>query len=1151
MGAYQNYINAMPTQPKLWFKFDSATSGVLIDSGTVNNGLTISGVVSYSTPSGGIDTNYLNITGGITYTDAATIIPSYLNYTIAWWWRRSTVGNGQGPFGWQISSANTTYAAVSGNTLSVESDGKFYYYSRHGGTAHSDLGPTMNICDNVWRHFAIVRNGTNVSLYINGTLFKTVTNAGTSFINDQLGELRFLTTGNQLDEWALWNYAMTATEVNNLYVHAPANVNRNFTTTPATASNANFPLPTVSTTTGVSFGAIPSVADADLLDASVSADVNFSASSIITTAFMAQTTLVFTFDDYVNIVTSVLVDAIFPPASVSSNINLSNAAGLMDATAEMPEHGSIAGQSIDFFAEEFLGNAIFDLPIQFGDPDNIFNAAPMLATNSLFNLPTIFVTPSYFNLIRRKNPAIYINGGLTNYGYAQPSTVQVQSSFTRAVDNPPMSYIFYDGSNNSYKYNNNVNGNEEVNVSGTGVTNAINAIHLTRNWTYEFWFKPNVENIRGWADTDSQTEIMFDSGPFQLSHTSLTVNLNQTILAFRAMINDGSLDPTLFANVPFTLIPTQNWHHFVITGQTNPADSNQIRMQMYVNGSLLNTANITYTPTAPANGNKFAFYPAQGEMPGLCSFDEAVLYPRALTESEILDHYNYIKFYDPSAVFFTNSATASAELAPGVVLAVQNINFPETPSTASCELVNPTVTASINISNSAPALLANSEAIEPFFYGDPDVVVAEPSMIATADVPQNIFRLDTAYYSYVQTNIAPFRYVTFDSPNSALDWGNDNDFGGVAPFTYAGSILSPINGLNNNSLLSDGVSYITSGLVMKESEHDDTWGTHIETWHTSFWIKKDITDTNPIGLRIIANLHSHENNKHLIVYQYNNHIYLQMDDKVHPVQTFESSVPANVFDGVKHHIVITSKDDNKIQIYKNKLLIMNANFGSIHVETTNSASYLAPNTEANNKARFSVGALITPYEETSLVAIPTASKLIIDEVHWAQTHINQTQVNNLNAAMPQRTDIEWFADPALSTLNDFVDPTFGTGSGINALPLEATNAELVLPTISTQIEYIFNADAFAASAEMVEPFSVIADNITNISIDVDPMFVFAEFPEPQGVFITFSGPTMYATARMASSAPYYDEYNLLILKQSRLPLGTTYAGRWSVGDVDS
>jgi hypothetical protein len=1064
---------------------------------------------------------------------------------------------------------------TTGFQLSLGSNGKFQLRSAANGLSTITNIPVNAAGDpitaNTWYYLAFHRSGNTYKFYVNGYLANTRSDLSATE-TDSLGSVQFrpprfgsqniasatnryvrlsslhyapnetvaggisptaigeiYTVGNTPSAINISQTALPMISTNSVFVNPSVvtTIGINILATPATASNAHFPEIVISTGTGVSFGTEPATANGEISYLSVSGNVNFEHSFFIATALMTEPTIVITFNDHTQITTSIPVSALMVnPFKVLAETNiLINDGVLGTASADIGTHNAIGGSSISYPADEATATALFQEPAFVGQGDRSVNATVLTAT-ALMTEATSAVNSSYFHEIKKINPSIYFNGTTTNYG-STPATIALDSNWTRQPDDAPLNYIFYNGNNNSYDYTGSSGGREQMLISGEDLTTLLNTTHTNKSWTMEYWYKSNAAGTNSWSDGDSQPNwwlffgnVRLQTYSYYLAGTNPETFPNGFSIRVDVDTNTGTYGAQTgnLANVA----PSFNWHHIVLT-----QDGSAVKL--YLNGGLFLSFSAPGT-VAPNDIESFIqFYPSTFEQNGFASLDEIAYYNYPISASTISDHYFYIKNFDPSKIFYAEPFVAAAEITQTNVIAVENKNIPATPITASILFVEPSIVTNINLSISATPLTASSNAVEPFFYGDPDVIINEPSMIATADIPPNIFRLDTAYYNYVQTNIAPFRYVTFDAPNSFLDWGSDNDFGGAAPFTYAGSILEPINGLNNNSLLSDGTSSATSGLIMKESEHDDNWGTLGKNWHTSFWIKKDITDTNPNGLRIVANLHSYENNKHLILYQYNNYIYLQLDDKVNNVETFQSSVTANVFDNVKHHIVISSKNDDKIQVYKNKILLIDASVDN-HVVTTNSTTYLAPNTETNNRARFSVGALITPYAETNLITTPTASKLIIDEVHWAVTSINQTGVNNLYTAMPFRIDIEWFADPALSNFSQFVQPTFGVGAGINATPIQISNSQFINPSVSADFELIFNATPLQASANAVEPFSVIADNITNIVFNTEPFIVGATIQEAV-VKITFPGATMYASAKIQYPYPYTDPYRILVLSQ--------------------
>jgi hypothetical protein len=932
----------------------------------------------------------------------------------------------------------------------------------------------------------------------------------------------------------------------------------------------------------------PATASALFVDPTVSVvkNVNYQESSIITTALMTEPTIIIVNYDSVNIFTSITATTEFPEPTISVATNISNTASPMTASAEMPAHTNIAGTGVLFNAEEALASALFVEPASYGSGEVYVTPVPITAS-ALFVDPNTSVTPNYKNQVLQLNPSFFAtdaedatptDGNVDsyvprNYGYENWGSASSTPTITAFPTTSPMSAI----------------GNGKVihkAGSATTGTNFINWVDANAqatgtyfntsgsSKTIEFWIKPTenfIGKILDFGDSVLEIENSYYAHPNQtFTCTSGQTTINKPILYAAKKLTltlNGSttlthsysiIGTTQFtscsihnestatsASESFVVLPLNQWNHVAIT--INSVGSSTT-CQTWLNGSMVAATTGTWVSTSPGISSLQLYTASSANTDYKFDMAQVALYKTVLTNSNIIANYTFIATSSPNRIIDATAYESAATLVNPVITSSVNNTFPATPITASTLLVDSTLVVEVSDIYNAEPIEVSALLVNPSFYGDPDATITASPLTAAADIPQNIYRLDTAYFSYVQTNIAPHRFVTFDDPENTKDWGSDNDFGSAAPFEYTGSITAPIFGLNNNSLLSNGTSYTTSGLVMKESEHDDAWGTDVKTWHTSFWIQKDITDTSPNGLRVIANLTSYQNNKHLIVYQYNNYIYLQMDDKVHAVQTFQSSVNANVFDGIKHHIVITSKNDNKIQIYKNKTLIMNANFGSINVVTTNSSSYWAPNTETNNKPRFSVGALITSYAETNLPVIPTASKLIIDEVHWALTHINSTQVTNLYNAMPYKVEINWFADPALSNSSDIVDPTFGVGSGIVATPLVATGL-INEVTITADKEKIINATPITASALAVEPFSVIADNINPINVVSDIFVASALMVQPTVPRIMFATP-LTATARMAATSPYFDEYQLLIVQQSRLPLGTSYVGTWSVGDVD-
>jgi hypothetical protein len=1163
MGAYQNNLVSVVGTPPIWYKLDVDP---WVEDGTATFSINKTGTINLIT-NDGVDTACANPQQGSYLQNASSqiIAPIRSIFTLNFWFKKNSLPSAKIQYIELFSTGYTNNV----NFSFIDTNGTLTFNQNLAGTLQTALTSSVNICDGNWHMITITRSTTTARLYIDGVLESTQTwsssfSTSTSivrYIYNNIADTDIFYDELTYNGTAAWTNAQITSIYNG---YTPPSGDLTYNATPATASSEFGTDPVISTTS----------------------NFNYEQSFISVTALMTEPTIVTTSGDYVHIQTSITASAEFIfPLNYGGTTNISNAADLMTASAEMPEHPIITGSGNEYFANEATASAELIMPLYYGPSDKTIIASPMTAT--ALSTGEINNPPNYRHLVKKYNPSFFLTNpkdvdpnnptdekfDFVNDGYGSWNGTISQSTQI-VIANAPAPMIAIGNGKAVYKVGAATGDTEWAMTGATGLNyfNTFGNDFTLETWNYQGdTLYDNLIQVGGYELVQAKETTAFTYSGRDITCTPITQTGYRTIVGLKlitcgtffewntynqsfatqtcsttngaTLTNSNNADAALNnASYPF---PINQWNHYVITGTWS---GNNLTVSFYLNGEIkatqtktLNSVNFTSGPIS---------FETCAENTAKRYVNQFAAYESILTNSAILEHYNHIASSSPNRTIDAFAMTASASLEDPIIVTQYNNNFPATDITASCELINPTIIAQINISNSTTPLTANGIAVEPFFYGNPDATIVADAATAYAEIPPNVYRLDTAYYSYVMQNIAPFRYVTFDSPNSNIDYGSDNDYGGAAPFVYNGTVTLPINGLNNNSLISDGLSYTTSGLIMKESEYNDDWNTTNEIWHTSFWIKKDIADTNPNGLRIVANLNGYKDNQHIILYQYNNMFYLSMNDKNHPAQTFASAVNVNVFDGNKHHIVITSKGDNKIFIYKNKIKVLEADYGSIHVVTTNSATSVPPNAETDNRARFAIGALITPYAETNLPAIPTPSIMYIDDAHWAVTYINETNVINLFNAMPYKVDINWFADPALSNFSEFVNPTFGTGFGHNAI-FATASSELVNPTIYTEIEKIVNAEVMTANAEAIEPFSVIGDNITNINVIADLMLASALLLEHQGVLISIPGGPMLASANMISSKPYYDEYNLLIIQQTAMPLGASLFGKWSVGDIDS
>jgi hypothetical protein len=190
-------------------------------------------------------------------------------------------------------------------------------------------------------------------------------------------------------------------------------------------------------------------------------------------------------------------------------------------------------------------------------------------------------------------------------------------------------------------------------------------------------------------------------------------------------------------------------------------------------------------------------------------------------------------------------------------------------------------------------------------------------------------------------------------------------------------------------------------------------------------------------------------------------------------------------------------------------LVLTVNLGSYTGQTVNGTTFVGPNDEANNHPRLSVGCLITPFGETALPVVPTNTRLIIDEIYWAKTAINQTQVANLYNIMPDKDNNDSAAD-AMHASALMVDPAISTG--VNHVSAVAIASALINEVTVTADRNIINlALPATASAELLN-----AERIDNVNIVAD-LFVASAIFNDAGVKITFPGGRMTATATLATA----------------------------------
>jgi hypothetical protein len=1158
MGAYQSYVSSLSPQPVVWFKFDElgTSTTTVADSGTANNRLLMSttgttGAARKST--GGKDTGYLDMLADdiISFAgDSSSVIPAYLNYTVSFWIKRQVSGgsySGFSPFGWGDLDP---YRARSGSTASIESDGKLYWYTIHGGVGHDDLS-TNDLRTGQWIHITYVRTGATVKLYQNGSLLQTATNAGTASSPGLTGNYTFRGAGfggTGLDEFLLFDYAMDATQVLALYNHAPAGINKTITETPATATALM-----VNPSTTMSHVATPATATAQISYLSVSGSANYPHDFASANAIQTDPTIVATDGNNVEIVTAITVTALMVnPSNVVASINITNAVAANTATADIGEHNTVTARTISYVAD-VVGTASsqFTEPFRFGSPDRIITETPATATALMVD-PVLNITPNYYNYVRRNSPYLYLrnfaggnstllNEGSLNYGTVDKGSVGTSSwQNTIVASGEPMSFID-DGT--SLQINSTGNTARWKHSYGNTTATVLAQMYASKNWTYEFWHKPSTSSLLSSSSNFTYNDAAFIAA---LTYTTTTTNLSVTL-------NDGATTQTSILTNASSLMTHQNWHHIVIRSEY--LTSTTQRINLYIDGYVAASQVFTITGSSGGYGGRLSpsgtgsditFLPNGGASQTL--FDEIAVYPSALSNNEIIEHYTFVDTNTPNKIFFAPDLEASALMVDPTISRVANVNFPSTPITASSLFVDPAVIARINLNISATPITASALSVNPSFYGTPDYRKNAEVLTAFIEMSNNNFALDDTYYAYILANITPYRYVSFDGTNPAMDYGSDSDFS-VIPTVYGGSLTSPAFGINNISIKTSSSNYTTAGVILKESQYNDDWGTSTDHHHSSFWMQRDGDDPSNGGVKVLWNLNGYYDNQHIILFHYQDKLHLQLNNQTQ-YQSFTSANNVNIFDYERHHIVINfdhSGVNNLVKIYVDSVLVLTANIGSMTLQTINGVVNVGPNDEANNYPRLSVGCLITPFASTSLPNAPTPMRILVDEIHWAKTTLTAGQITSLYNAMPAKDNTTWYADFFIASNANIPMPVIRGGNTRSATPLTASGI-INDVQISTVYNKVVSSPAITASAQIVQP-TVVGDNVRTVNFVATFMFASAFISAPQIIFAVSAQP-MIATAKMpASLPPWYDPYRALIIQQSlTYPAGNYYG--FKIGDID-
>jgi hypothetical protein len=443
--------------------------------------------------------------------------------------------------------------------------------------------------------------------------------------------------------------------------------------------------------------------------------------------------------------------------------------------------------------------------------------------------------------------------------------------------------------------------------------------------------------------------------------------------------------------------------------------------------------------------------------------DQFAIYGTSLSNSTIIDHYGFIDNLSPDATVQSTPLTISATSGDHEFVVTSNAIPEIKEATASAAIVEPDIQGGKSKEVAADVVTATANAIDPSVSYD---FVVEVDILAAYAESANAFALNTMYFDYVAANVLPYRYVTFDGSSSYADYGTDADYS-VAPAS-GGTIVTPEFGINGKSAKIDGSTY-TDGVILKESEWNDNWGTGQNDYHSSFWMQK-AEDDNSTGLRVLWNLNGYLDNQHVILFQYQGKLHMQFNNGSGTHLDAVTTNNIDLFDGQRHFVVVAfdhkSNNNNKVHLYVDSALLLTVSLGSYTGTTVNGTTFVGPNDEANNHPRLGVGCLITPFASTALPVVPTNIKIYVDEIIWAKTEATQNLINGLYAAMPDKQN-EIFTTESMTASANIVNPLISTEVNVASDSLTA-DIIIVEPETTADRSIVVNTTALTASALFTE-----------------------------------------------------------------------------------
>jgi hypothetical protein len=1031
-----------------------------------------SGVYAYSVDgSPASDANSYLLGPGLTRlypyssTTAAAIRPIWqdFNYTIGFWFKLDTLPTGTNSFALPLARIRTTAnETVNGGEFSVFVSGSsnathpsklvYSFYNQSTTFPSYPVGSTLNATD--WNYLALRRtsatNINNFEVYLNGQLVDTKTNADTAVYQEFQFGVNTSNSGFKIQNLHMATAsALTSYEIGQIWIAGT-------TQEPATPVDAIYP-----------------------------------PEPIYVNATIVDGTYIATRPDSTNIATSFPLDALMVLPAWSNATESRYTADVIELNATLGDN-----IGLDTFADRIVPSEALTATIDIVDP---LLSRFAFAGSALFVDPVVSIAPNYLTLVKNLNPVFYIQDGQSvpeQLGSWPVSSWDVDDITPNVNSGEEMGAV---GNGKSWQAVSNLGGQQpKLKAIVPNYMQRRADLYATRSLSLEVWYYSVAAGTvagnaveSGPIFTDGTTQIgeVFDFwGNSETGPASNTHLLIGDLIKNYDFVGEGANAYATWRG--YYGSPKRNaWNHVVVTYEPL-ASPTQVRQKVYLNGSIISNLalnirydladrraeNITFPTVNDAvtwDGPQIGWVQVLSGSQTIVQetgvkTDEFAIYDRTLSENEVYSHYTFIRNLTPDADYEPIVYALSAQSGDHQVLPVQNALYQETPFSGLAGLIpEPDVIG------------GKSKTLFPTEFEMLEIELLEPTVsldkvLSAEIIPvyaelNNHFVSNNTYYQYVKTNIDPYRYVNFDSANSLIDHGIDNSYS-VVPTSIGGTVVSHDLGINNKSVKTAGSTYSTDGVILKESEWNDSWGTGQNSYHSAFWFQRAADDQSINGLRVLWNLNGYKDNQHVVLYQYQGKLHMQFNNGS---GTFveQDTAALDLFDYNRHFILIefdhTNNNNNVVKLYVDAVLRSTINLGAYTGSTTNATvADSGANFEANNHPRLGIGCLITPFGSTALPAVPTNTKLIVDEIYWDKNAITQTAVTNLYNAMPAKTNTVNASDP-LTASTELVMPNV-SGDAIFVTTPATCDIDIVDPTIFANFVVQLTVQPMTASAEILD-----------------------------------------------------------------------------------